>query len=236
MRSVRYVMPWLVKVMASTVKGMVSGGAGPLGPRELPGKGVPGSSGGARPCCAAGERKVPFWQPPGRVAPAPCGEPRGSAPESGEAGTTRLKLLRRAAGTPAKHSACPALRWGHTTPVRKPATQTHPSRYREGATLDTWWARIRSTSACRFLVSAFSLQPSAFSLFPNFSFPLSQFPLFHLFTRSSLRHHLAANSPQLAPDQRSPVLPPRPQMHCPQQIHTQPPPRPALNCSCNAHG
>jgi hypothetical protein len=31
-------------------------------------------------------------------------------------------------------------------------------------------------------------------------------------------------------------LPPRPQMHCPQQIHTQPPPRPALNCSCNAHG
>ena len=184
-------MPWLVNVMASRVKGMVSEGAGPLGPREMSGGGVPGASGGARPGCAAGEPKAPFWEPPCPIAPAPSGEPQACAPESGKAGTIRLKLLRRAAGTPAEHSTCPALRCGHTTPVRKPAPPTplHATVKSPSSTPSGRGFRHRTQSAPRCVIAVpghsaslqmawlfvLSLCPgpppliSAFC-FPNFSF------------------------------------------------------------------
>jgi hypothetical protein len=52
----------------------------------------------------------------------------------------QVKFLRRLAGAPARHSARPALRSGHATPVRNPARRTPPSLRPDGATLDAQWA------------------------------------------------------------------------------------------------
>ena len=141
-----------------------------------------------------------------------------------------------------------ALRPHHSGEKTRPTNAR--SRHREVAHLDTQWSRIpppyavgaplryRHPGALRFASDGLALRslarPGPAPL--GFSFLLSQFQLFPLLPRPSLRHDFPANSPQLMADHRPPILPPRPQMHRPQQTHSRRPQVFTVHCSCNVHG